>query len=147
MWVLCETLGLTGTKLGCGIAQCGNCTVHRDGEAAQSGGLVIGFCLPGTVSESLARSAMPFVPNAFIAVFEGRTPAALCRQLLDPEQNGNMDADDIVNHISKDPLVLWGWEPGDGRSLPPLSHAEFEALMVKWVEMGAACPEESPDSG
>lgn len=36
LWVLRETLGLTGTKFGCGIAQCGACTVHVDGEAVRS---------------------------------------------------------------------------------------------------------------
>ena len=36
LWVLRETLGLTGTKYGCGIAQCGACTVHVDGVATRS---------------------------------------------------------------------------------------------------------------
>jgi aerobic-type carbon monoxide dehydrogenase small subunit (CoxS/CutS family) len=36
LWVLRDTLGLTGTKYGCGIAQCGACTVHVDGEATRS---------------------------------------------------------------------------------------------------------------
>jgi aerobic-type carbon monoxide dehydrogenase small subunit (CoxS/CutS family) len=36
LWVLRETLGLTGTKFGCGMAQCGACTVHLDGEAVRS---------------------------------------------------------------------------------------------------------------
>ena len=36
LWVLRETVGLTGTKYGCGIAQCGACTVHIDGEAMRS---------------------------------------------------------------------------------------------------------------
>ena len=36
LWVLRDTLGLTGTKYGCGIAQCGACTVHLDGAAARS---------------------------------------------------------------------------------------------------------------
>jgi isoquinoline 1-oxidoreductase alpha subunit len=36
LWVLRDTLGLTGTKFGCGIAQCGACTVHIDGRAARS---------------------------------------------------------------------------------------------------------------
>ena len=36
LWVIRETLGLTGTKYGCGISQCGLCTVHMDGEAIQS---------------------------------------------------------------------------------------------------------------
>jgi aerobic-type carbon monoxide dehydrogenase small subunit (CoxS/CutS family) len=36
LWVLRETLGLTGTKYSCGIAQCGSCMVHLDGEPAFS---------------------------------------------------------------------------------------------------------------
>lgn len=36
LWVLRDHLGLTGTKYGCGIAQCGVCTVHMDGEPVQS---------------------------------------------------------------------------------------------------------------
>ena len=36
LWVLRDTLGLTGTRYGCGIAQCGACTVHIDGVATRS---------------------------------------------------------------------------------------------------------------
>jgi len=36
LWVLRDTLGMTGTKYGCGIAQCGACTVHIDGVAVRS---------------------------------------------------------------------------------------------------------------
>ena len=36
LWVLRDHLGLTGTKYGCGVSECGACTVHIDGEAAQS---------------------------------------------------------------------------------------------------------------
>ena len=36
LWALRDTLGLTGTKYGCGIAQCGACSVHVDGEVVRS---------------------------------------------------------------------------------------------------------------
>ena len=36
LWVLRDTLGLTGTKFGCGMAQCGACTVHLDGNPARA---------------------------------------------------------------------------------------------------------------
>jgi isoquinoline 1-oxidoreductase subunit alpha len=41
LWAIRETIGLTGTKYGCGIAQCGACTVHIDGVAARSCGVQI----------------------------------------------------------------------------------------------------------
>jgi isoquinoline 1-oxidoreductase subunit alpha len=36
LWVLRENIGLTGTKYGCGVAQCGSCTVHIDGEPVRA---------------------------------------------------------------------------------------------------------------
>jgi len=36
LWAIRDTLGLTGTKFGCGVAQCGACVVHLDGEAVRS---------------------------------------------------------------------------------------------------------------
>ena len=42
LWVLREELGLTGTKFGCGIAQCGACTVHIEGTAQRSCSVPVG---------------------------------------------------------------------------------------------------------
>jgi isoquinoline 1-oxidoreductase subunit alpha len=42
LWVLRDVLGMTGTKFGCGIAQCGACTVHIDGRAVRSCLLPVG---------------------------------------------------------------------------------------------------------
>jgi len=42
LWVLRDVLGMTGTKFGCGIAQCGACTVHVDGNAVRSCLLSVG---------------------------------------------------------------------------------------------------------
>ena len=42
LWVLRDVLGMTGTKHGCGIAQCGACTVHIDGKPARSCMLPVG---------------------------------------------------------------------------------------------------------
>ena len=42
LWALRDVLGMTGTKFGCGIAQCGACTVHVDGEAVRACQLPIG---------------------------------------------------------------------------------------------------------
>jgi isoquinoline 1-oxidoreductase subunit alpha len=46
LWVLRDVLGLKGTKFGCGVAQCGACTVHLDGRAARSCAVDVGVaCL------------------------------------------------------------------------------------------------------
>jgi isoquinoline 1-oxidoreductase subunit alpha len=42
LWVLRDTIGLTGTKYGCGIAQCGACIVHIDGVATRSCQVLVG---------------------------------------------------------------------------------------------------------
>jgi len=80
-------------------------------------------------------------PQTMKMVFEGRSPAELCRQLKDPAQNGGKTVAEIVEHVTSDPLVLWGWTPGEGRSLPPLEHKAFAVAMKAWADKGAACPE------
>ena len=42
LWVLRDLLGMTGTKFGCGVAQCGACTIHLDGQAVRSCVLPVG---------------------------------------------------------------------------------------------------------
>jgi isoquinoline 1-oxidoreductase alpha subunit len=42
LWVIRDVIGLTGTKFGCGIAQCGACTIHLDGVAVRSCSLPVG---------------------------------------------------------------------------------------------------------
>ncbi len=58
LWVLRDTLGLTGTKYGCGIAQCGACTVHIDGVAMRSCQVPVGSLGAGKVTtvEALAQN-------------------------------------------------------------------------------------------
>ena len=53
LWVLREQLGLTGTKYGCGVAQCGACTVHIDGVPTRS------CVLPGRRRSAERRRSSP----------------------------------------------------------------------------------------
>jgi isoquinoline 1-oxidoreductase alpha subunit len=50
LWALRDVLGMTGTKFGCGIAQCGACTVHVDGEAVRSCMLPVGAIGDGKIT-------------------------------------------------------------------------------------------------
>ena len=46
-----------------------------------------------------------------------------------------------MDHIQKkDPLVMWAWEPGNGRTLPPMTFEAFAAKVQEWVDNGGACP-------
>ncbi|HUK91556.1 MAG TPA: hypothetical protein VLZ81_14230 [Blastocatellia bacterium] len=74
-------------------------------------------------------------------VFQGKSPGDLCRQLKDPTRNGGKTIEGAIEHLAADPLVLWGWDPGEGRSVPSLSHAEFVKKMQEWVAKGGACPQ------
>lgn len=77
-------------------------------------------------------------------VFEGKSAHELAKQLMDPTQNGNKDVKALIAHAD-DALVLWGWAPGEGRSLPPLSHKEFKEAWITWLKNGAYAPKEQLD--
>ncbi|MES2872688.1 MAG: hypothetical protein V4708_03130 [Bacteroidota bacterium] len=72
-------------------------------------------------------------------VFEGKTPTQLASQLINPKTNGNKSLQQLIEHAD-DGLVKAGWNPGEGRSLPPLTHAEFKKSWVTWIEKGAYVP-------
>ena len=59
LWVLRDVLGMTGTKYGCGIAQCGACTVHLDGRPVRSCMLPAGGVGSGAITTIEAMSADP----------------------------------------------------------------------------------------
>jgi hypothetical protein len=79
-------------------------------------------------------------PENMRMVFEGKTPAELARQLKDPTQNGGKTLEQIIHHVAEDSLVATGWNPGEGRTSPPLTQAEAGKKMREWVDKGAAIP-------
>ncbi|HEV8611515.1 MAG TPA: hypothetical protein VGS98_15780 [Thermoanaerobaculia bacterium] len=73
-------------------------------------------------------------------VFIGLSSGDLCRMLKDEKANGGKDLEALLEHVSHDKLVLWGWNPGVGRDPVSVPHADFAAKFKVWVEAGAPCP-------
>ena len=69
LWVIRDEIGLTGTKYGCGIAQCGACTVHLDGRAVRSCSMQVGDVGTQSITtiEGLAPERRHPVQQAWIA--------------------------------------------------------------------------------
>ncbi|MCE7041681.1 hypothetical protein [Dyadobacter sp. CY312] len=78
-------------------------------------------------------------PAAMKMVFQGKSAHELAKQLVDKKQNGNKDTKKLIEHAD-DGLVLAGWNPGEGRTLPPVSHAEFKKAWLTWIKKGAYAP-------
>lgn len=79
-------------------------------------------------------------PKSMPMVFQNRTARQICETMKDPAQNGHKTLAELLHHVEADELVLYGWNPGGGRTLPPLSHQDFAAKFRTWVEAGAPCP-------
>lgn len=70
LWVIRDELELTGTKYGCGIAQCGACTVHVDGQARRSCTTPVSAVAGGTVTtiEGASGDVARAVQDAWVAI-------------------------------------------------------------------------------
>jgi hypothetical protein len=78
-------------------------------------------------------------PGGMPMIWEGLTDRQLCELFKNPRQNGNRNVDEILQHMTT-PLVLWGWNPGEGRTPIPMPESEFLAKVKEWASKGAACP-------
>jgi hypothetical protein len=72
--------------------------------------------------------------------WEGKTVSEICVQIKDPARNGNRSLNDLVEHIGKDTLVGWAWNPGYPRTSAPGSQHQAGELVEAWVRSGAVCP-------
>jgi hypothetical protein len=87
--------------------------------------------VPGVADWRLAPLSM---------LWEGRSAQQICEQVKDPARNGGRrTAEQIIEHMKTDPLVLWAWTPGAGRTPPPLSHDKFVEALEAWVQAGMPC--------
>jgi hypothetical protein len=98
---------------------------------------------------NFAASGVPGAPTWHLAplamAWEGRTAGEICRQMLDRRRNGNKSVAQIVEHLTEDKLVAWGWDPGSdvtgrAREPVPIPKPEFNRIVHAWAQSGAACP-------
>ena len=85
LWVIREQLGLTGTKYGCGIAQCGACTVHVDGVAVRSCSLPVREVKAGqkvVTIEGLSPDGSHPVQQAWLALDVPQCGYCQCGQIM-----------------------------------------------------------------
>jgi cytochrome c5 len=106
--------------------RCANCHLQQNGAGPN--------LPPGAPHWQLPRPDMPLV-------FHGRGPADLARQLQDPARNGGRTVEQVLAHLRSDPLVLWGWDPGEGRAPVSVPHGAFVAAMESWIAAGCPVPE------
>jgi hypothetical protein len=76
-------------------------------------------------------------------IFIGQSKADLCATIKDTKRNGGKDLAALLEHVSHDKLVLWGWNPGVGRAPVSVPHDAFVAGFKTWIAGGAPCPAKS----
>jgi hypothetical protein len=88
---------------------------------------------PGAPNWGLPPANIPMV-------WQGLTDSQICQSIKDPKRNKNRNLDQLVEHLTEDKLVMWAWNPGEGRTAVPMSHDEFAAKVKQWQAAGAPCP-------
>ena len=122
-----HTMNVRRGPVGFGVTseKCNTC--HQDHNLAGS------HLPPGAPGWRLPPPSMPMI-------WQGLTDAQLCESIKDPKQNRNRNLDQLVEHLTEDKLVMWGWNPGEGRTPVPILHDEFTAKVKQWQAAGAPCP-------
>lgn len=111
LWVIREQVGLTGTKYGCGVAQCGACSVHINGELTRSCSVRFGDVKPGdkiVTIEGLSANASHPVQKAWATVDvpqcgycqSGQIMAAVALLKKNPKPS-DKDIDDAMTNICR----------------------------------------------
>ena len=66
--------------------------------------------------------------------WEGKSPGEICAQLKDRNRNGGRDLVLLHEHLAKDDLIAWGWNPGLGRQPVPGTQARLGELIQAWID-------------
>ena len=97
-----------------------------------------------TLHERASYQSIPGHPRWMMAPIEmawqGKSIGEICRQLKDPDRNGGRDLALLHDHLARDDLVAWGWQPGAGREPAPGSQVLLGELVQAWIDTGAQCP-------
>jgi hypothetical protein len=107
--------------------------------------------IPGTTNPHRADRTAPFWALAPAEMAWESAPGVpftgpeLCVQLKDPTRNGNRTLNDLLHHITDEPLVNWAFSPGtrpngEPRTTPPYNHQQLINAFTKWIAEGAPCP-------
>ena len=72
--------------------------------------------------------------------WQGKSPSEICAQLKDRNRNGGRDLALLHEHLAKDDLIAWAWNPGLGREPVPGTQARLGELIQAWIDTGAQCP-------
>ena len=120
--------------------------LHRMGVVrgvANQGG-IIQKCNTCHHQENMPYSNVPGAPKWGLAPrsmgWYGLTDAQIGQALMDKTKNGNRTPKDLVQHMGFDSLVMWGWNPGFGRTPVPVPIDEFRKTLNEWLQTGAHVP-------
>jgi len=121
--------------------------VERGADGKGATGLACSTCHGAkNLPASYGAHVPPGAPNWHLPppdkkmVFIGLGAHDLCTRLKDTQQNNGKDLPALIEHVDHDALVLWGWNPGQGRAPVSVPHAEFVAAFKRWADAGAPCP-------
>jgi hypothetical protein len=96
---------------------------------------------PGAVA---SYQSIPGHPRWALAPLEmawqGNSVGDICRQLEDKTRNGGRDLAMLHEHVAKDDLVAYGWQPGKGSDPAPGTQQLAGELVQAWIDTGAECP-------
>ncbi len=114
-------------------------------------GMEVVQCSTCHQSENNNFSGLPGAPHWHLAprsmAWEGLSRVEIAQAILDRTKNGDRSQEDLLEHMTKDPLVLWVFDPGvnnEGvaREKPPVSKEDYIKAVTEWFEEGAKIPAE-----
>ncbi len=111
----------------------------KRGPDGRGSGLTCNVCHQAT-NDPVAPGAPDWHLAPVSMAWEGLSTGDLCRAVTDTAKNGGRDLNALATHLTSDPIVQWGWEPGGTRKPVPVSKVDFAKLVNAWIASGGACP-------